>query len=262
MKCSSDEVLANPAQAQLPLDGTMFIIEGSVTYLRTFPGRIDVLEEHREKTIVDNPALALRGPYGAAANAAMSTSYSGEDVEKFVFRIDDFDLIGSFADVRFSEGDKIEAVVTRIDDVTLYAHAVLRLTDGWLWMPHCINKGRWEVAKLNAKIGASAGIFAWSALMVLYLLDPPTHTSLGEWALTVGVITLALCTLGAVSVYRTSIDDSLSAERIMSVLGFSNPKVVNLSRFCLARLAASDEHHLSFQQIYRLREALNAYTPR
>jgi hypothetical protein len=55
--------------------------------------------------------------------------------------------------------------------------------------------------------------------------------------------------------------DSLYAESIMSVLGFSNPKVVNLSRFCLARFAGKDDQHLSFEQIYRLKDALQAYAP-
>jgi hypothetical protein len=49
-----------------------------------------------------------------------------------------------------------------------------------------------------------------------------------------GAVILALGTIGAVSVYRSSMAYSLYAQSIMSVLGFSNPKVVNLSQFCLA----------------------------
>lgn len=261
MKQKIEDVHENPSPTQLPCDGTMFIIDGSISSLRTAPGRITLLENQQTEIRVGGAANAIEGTYGATANAAMLITYDGEEVEKFVFRIDDFDVIGNFADVRFKDGDKIEAVVTRIDDVTLYAHAVLRMTDGWLWMPHCINKGRWELAKLNAKIGASVGIFGWTVLMALYLFSPIENTSFGEWALTMGSILLIMCTLGAISVYRSSIGDSIYAENIMSVLGFSNPKIVNLSRFCLARFAGNDEQHLSFQQIYRLRDALNAYAP-
>ena len=162
---------------QLPLYESMFIIDGPVASLRTAPGQIDVLGDQQAR------------------------SDDGEEVEKFFFRIDEFDIIGHFADVRFQNGDIIEAVVTRIDDKTLYAHAVVRIADGWLWMPHCINKGRWEVAKLNAKIGGGVGGFGWAVLMAFYVLKPLEKTSFGEWALTMGSVILGLCTIGAVSVY-------------------------------------------------------------
>ena len=188
--------MSNNSITQLPLNGSMFIIDGPVASLRTAPGQIDATGDQ----------LAMAG--------------DGEEVEKFAFRIDQFDITGNFADVRFKDGDYIEAVVTRIDDTTLYAHAVVRIADGWLWMPNCINKGRWEVAKLNAKIGAGVGIFGWAVLMAFYFLKPLEKTSFGEWAFTMGSVIFVLCTIGAVSVYRSSMVDSLYAESIMSVLGF------------------------------------------
>lgn len=231
----------------------MFVLSGQVSTLYVTDGTVNLLKGMQSKMLATGMGAAVQGMAGSVANSAMIAMYDGEYVQHFGCYIGEQMVIGTFESIEFSDGDEIKVVATRLDDKVAFAHAVVRPSDGLLWMPHSINKGRWKVAEWIAKMlfGIAAGGLAFLCVLQIFIQAFESYVSL---ILVMGSGLLLTGGFIGGGAFWSSLDDAKYAERILKVLGFKNPKLVNLSPFSVASLQGDGSY-----QIYDLRKALKAY---
>lgn len=179
-----------------------------------------------------------------------------EFVQHFGCRLGNNLLIGTFEDIGFEDGDEVTAVVTKIDDGSFFAHAVLRTKDEMLWMPHSINRGRYAIAMWITKILGSIAIVGLAFLLVLQSFIPAFDSRLDLIAHLTPALLLVGGFIGFMT-YRSSTGEALYAEEIFNAVGFDSPWRVNLAPFSIARLHAGSSY-----QTYDLGSAMAAYGQR
>lgn len=238
-------------------DDNMFVVGGAVSTLYITDGTVNLLQGMQSKMAAAGLGSAMADMAGGVANAAMVAMYEGESVQHFGCYIGEQMVIGSFPGVGFKEGEEVKAVVTRLDERVVFAHAVVRTTDARLWMPHSVDKGRYAIAIWIAKLMGWISLAGWSCQMVYFLFNPPKGGFFEEaWIFAAGFVSLSLA---AVFFVTRSSPEGPYAERIFKVLGFKKPKIVNLSPFCEQSLGIKTYHQGGSIQIYDLRAALKAY---
>jgi hypothetical protein len=233
-------------------DDRMFLLSGKVEMLYVTDGTINLLRGMQNKMAAAGINAALQGMSGSVANAAMVAMHDGESVRHFGCYLGEQLVIGTFESVGFEEGEVVNAVVTRLDDNVVFAHAVVRPSDGLLWMPFSISKGRWKIARWFFLACVWLWLFALLLFSMFYLFAswPGGYMSMLS-TLGPAIVGVSLAIAGGAC--WSSLDDGKYAEQIMKILGFKHPSNVNLSPFSLARLRRGDSH-----QIYDLRKALMA----
>lgn len=234
-------------------DDDMFVVKGQVEDLQVANGTLNLLSSINKKSACAGLISLIAEESRQIATAGMLAMYDGEDIQNFACRLGKHILLGTFPSVTFKDGDDIKAIVTRVDNRILKAHAIFRPRDNMLWMPTAIAKGRWQViwwlTKACLIINALGALF-FSALI---LIDNPS--SYGRLMLYLGLASLGICVLATAGVAHSSRSDTDYAEEIMRAIGFKRPEFVNLSPFSEARLNLGGPSY----QIYNVKRALEAY---
>ena len=135
-------------------DKPMKVIGGKIDLLTKTEGRLNLLAGIQQKAGLAGAGLVLSGQAGQAANAVSLALYDGEDVEHFGFALDDQVVVGTFENAFFEDGDDIKVVASRLESGVMFAHAVVRVSDGVLWMPYNIDQGRVAMMKSTALFGS------------------------------------------------------------------------------------------------------------
>ncbi len=200
----------------------LFLIEGTVSSLRVGASTLNLLVPKQ------NMGNAAAGIVGAATDQfGTAANYGGEDVDTFACYVGDHLIQGTFSRVFFSDGDYVKAVVAKQESQTraLYAHAVLRPSDGLLWMPYNTGRGVWAELKSNMK---------WA--FFLFFLIPITLIAIICYALSLEMgfflmflmaspfLTLLMGLWG----FKDSLPEGRLSTAVFRALGFSNPKSLNL----------------------------------
>jgi hypothetical protein len=234
-------------------DDQMFVHIGTVSTMYITDGTVNLLEGLQKKMVAAGLGSAVAGMAGGVANASMVAMYDGENVQHFGCYIGDQMVIGTFPSVGFKEGEEVKVVVSKLDDKVFFAHAVMRLRDTKLWMPHSIFKGRYAIAIWLAKLMGWVSLIGWLFINAIFYFEDTKGNSL-ENALISAVGLLGFSLLGVFFITRSS-PEGPYAERIFKVLGFKSPKFVNLSPYC-ERSLGMDYHQGGSLQVYDLRKAL------
>lgn len=124
----------------------LFTIEGAIVNFKSAPGKINLLRQIQTggnaENVVSGVVGALNDMYGMVANSAMLAMYEGEDVDNFIFQIDDKIVCGSLENAHLlKDGDTIKAVVRRDKEIFI-AEAIQRPADSLMWMPSPIFTGK------------------------------------------------------------------------------------------------------------------------
>jgi hypothetical protein len=233
--------------------GEMFVISGRVATLYVTEGTVNLLQGMQGKMAATGMGAVIQGMSGTVANAAMISMYEGERVQHFGCYIGEQLVIGTFENIGFMEGEDVKVVASRLDERAVFAHAVVRPKDGWLWMPLSISKGRRKIAKWIATLMVGIGIagMLFFCVLQLFISAFKSHT---ELMLQMTPVMLGLGAVIGGGAYWSSLGDARYAESIFKVLGFKNPKIVNISPFSEARLRKGASY-----MVYDLRAALRAY---
>lgn len=234
-------------------EGRLSVVSGEISTLYVTDGTLNLLQGMQKRMAATGMGAAIQGMSGSVANAAMVAMYEGESVQHFGCYLGEQMVIGTFESIDFKEGDEIKAVVTQLDEKVAFAHAVARPSDGLLWMPFSISKGRWKIARWLF----IACLWLWLFALLLFSVFNFFASWPGGYAsmlLTLGPAIVGISLVVAGGAFWSSLDDGKYAERIMKVLGFSRPSIVNLSPFSVARLQRGNSFH-----VYDLRKALQAY---
>lgn len=232
----------------------MFILRGKVSTLYITDGTLNLLDGLQEKMLATGMASVVSNMAGSVAVSAMVGMYDGEDVQHFGCHVGDRMIIGTFQSVDFQEGDEVHVVASPIDERVSFAHAVVRFSDGLVWMPYAIAKGRWKVARWLFIACIIETLFIASICGIAHLIfDEITWSILLKFS----PIQVVLCAFVGGGAFWSSLDDAKYAEEIMWRLGFKRPKSVNLSPFSTARLGVGSSY-----MTYDLRKALKFYGKR
>jgi hypothetical protein len=193
----------------------MFTLKGKVSSLKISDGSVD-------------PQQVLYGP--GIATLVDSTPYDKRiAVQHFICNIGGRAVTGTFPAVGFKNGDAVKVVVTGLDGVGVVAHAVMTTANGRLWLPHSVCKGTQAALIGTAKMALVASFIAWVCVLILMLQAAPKGGVFAYAALAAPLI-LALGALG-VLLFNRATPQGAYADKILTMLGFSKPKMVDLAPF-------------------------------
>lgn len=235
-------------------DCETFILSGNISTLYVADGALNLLKGIQSKMLASGMAAAVSGMASSVATATMVEMYGGENVQHFGCHVGNRMVIGTFQEIGFNEGDEVKVVATAIDQQTSFAHAVVRPSDGLLWMPLAITKGRWKLVQWLCKAGLV--VLAVAALMAEIAHAMWKEIDLATVSMIL-LVQLAVCAFVGGGTFWSSLEDAKYAEAIMWRLGFKNPRSVNLSPFSISRLKSGSSY-----VTYDLRKALKFYGKR
>jgi hypothetical protein len=193
----------------------MFTLKGKVASLKISDGSVD----------------PQQGQFGQGMTTPVeNTPYDKlVAVQHFSCSIGGRAVSGTFPAVGFKNGDAVKAVVTSLDGVGVFAHAVMTTANGRLWLPYSVCKGTHAALIDTAKTALVASFIAWVCVLILMLQAAPKDGVFVPAALAAPAI-LALGALG-VFLFNLATPKGAYADRILTMLGFSNPRMVNLAPF-------------------------------
>ncbi len=206
----------------------LFLIEGKVSALQVGASTLNLLAPKQNMgNAIAGIAGAATDQFGTAANAAMAANYGGEDVDTFACYVGDHLIQGTFSRVFFSEGDFVKTVVAKQENQTeaLYAYAVLRPSDGLLWMPYNTGRGVWAEFRYNMKWAFWLGLIGY---IVLYVFDLFSEERMALKDFAFFLLGIPLMFFMGLWGFKDSLPEGRLSTAVFRVLGFPNPKSLNL----------------------------------
>ncbi len=234
----------------------MFVLHGVISNLTISNGTASFLNSFNKADVSHSNFYGVNAA-SRMVNEAMGDLDECEDVQHFGFMLSEQLITGAFPVAGFREGDKIAAVVTRTDGSNLNAHAVIRQIDGLLWMPLYANKGRYAVAFWIAKLLACCIFLCLLFSSPLFYFYPVFGTYWETLAKFAALFT-GFSAILLVLTYFSS-PEGAYAERIIKVLGFRYPRIVNLSKFSERSLRKNNTSYSGSLYVYDLVAALKAH---
>ncbi len=207
----------------------LFLIEGKISALRVGASTLNLLAPKQDMgNAIAGIAGAATDQFGTAANAAMVANYGGEDVDTFACYIGDHLIQGTFSRVFFSDGDYVKAVVAKQESQigALYAHAVLRPSDGLLWMPYNTGRGVWAEFKYNMKWIFWGTVCMYLGFWIFSMFGETNLTT--EKKIMVVAVPLILMFVMGLWGFKDSLPEGRLSTAVFRVLGFPNPTSLNL----------------------------------
>jgi len=240
-------------QQKVPREERMFTVKGKVSSLEISDGSVDPMQGYQRRQHGDGDAM-LVDTFGT------SKSYDKRvAVQHFGCHIGERVVVGTFPTVGFRNGDAVKAVVTNLDGEGVLAHAIMNSANGRLWLPHAVSKGTHASLVALARLAALAAALAWCAALLAMLASPPAIGLAAAATLAAAVILVCACA-AVWLIHRASPADPY-ADKILTMLGFSNPQKVNLAPFserARARRAGGIARHGS-PHVFDLWAALAAH---
>ncbi len=209
----------------------LFLIEGKVSALRVGASTLNLLAPKQNMgNAIAGIAGAATDQFGTAVNAAMVANYEGEDVDTFACYVGDHLIQGTFSRVFFSEGDYVKAVVAKQESQTeaLYAYAVLRPSDGLLWMPYNTGRGIWAEFRNNMKWMLWGTVCIYFGFWIFSIIDGSDFSHDKSLVLMIAVIPPIFMFLMSLWGFKDSLPEGRLSTAVFRVLGFPNPKSLNL----------------------------------
>jgi hypothetical protein len=229
-----------------PRADRMFTLKGKVAALEISDGSSDRLPGFQDRRLGD--------AIGAPATPRHDQRIA---LQHFCCYIGDRVVVGTFPNVGFKDGDAVKAVVTNLDGDGVFAHAVMTTANGKLWLPHSVCKGTHAALVDLAKKAALVAAASWVCALLVMLAWPPESGVLAAASIA-GLGILAFCALGVFFINRAS-PDGPYADKILTMLGFRNPKIVNLTPFSERARGLNSFDHAGSLHVYELWPALARY---
>lgn len=227
-----------PAPQNEPRTLHMFTLKGSVSSLKISDASVD---PHQGMPGIGNAAPESATPYDRRIA-----------VQHFSCTIGGRAVTGTFPTVGFRNGDTVKAVVTSFDGINVFAHAVMKTANGRLWLPHGVSKGTHAALIGAAKTALVASFIAWVCALILILQAAPK----GGVFVPSALAALAILGVGALGIFLFNRANAQGAyaDKILTMLGFSNPRMIDLTPYSDRARNRSGSVH-----VFELWPALAAY---
>jgi hypothetical protein len=238
-------------QQKVPREERMFTVKGKVSSLEISDGSVDPVHGYQRRQYGDADIMQI-DTFGTQKSYAKRLA-----VQHFGCHIGERVVVGTFPAVGFKNGDAVKAVVTNHDGDGVFAHAVMTTANGKLWLPHAVCKGTHASLIGLAKKAALLAAIGWACALLLILAWPPKSGVLAAASLA-GLAILAAGALVVFFINRASTQGPY-ADKILTMLGFINPKTVNLSPFSERARGANSFDQPGSLHVYELWPALAAH---
>jgi hypothetical protein len=238
------------------VDGPMFVVSGRVSELVVQEGSVSLLQDMRNQSAFAAAMMSLTEATGSANAVSLALS-DGEDVSNFGCLIgEQITVGGSFSHLEFKNDEEVKAVVSQFSKDVLYAHAVVRVSDGLLWMPFNITRGRTALIKSTYRMGRGGFLAAMGIFAVMAMFFGDLKFSYVWLFLMLACSAATMIGLAGWGVYRDSRHEGIYAEKIFKAMGFKNPEAVNLAPFSTT---AQNGYLGGSHYVFHLRKALAAH---
>ena len=229
----------------------MFTVKGKVSSLEISDGSVDPMQGYQRRQYGDADIMQV-DTFGAGKSYDKRVA-----VQHFGCHIGERVVVGTFPAVGFKNGDAVKAVVTNLDGEGVLAHAVMNSANGRLWLPHGVNKGTHAALAAQVKVAALAAALAWLGALLAMLVSPPAM-GVAVGAALAAVAILACAAAALLFMQRASPADPY-ADKILTMLGFSQPHKVNLVPFSEHALNPNAIERRGSPHVYDLWAALAAH---
>jgi len=230
-----------------------FVIEGPVSELQIRGDILNLLKKHQGKAnLAAGVAGAASNQFGVATGAVLVDSYEGEESDRFACYIGEHLVEGVFSGVLFKNGDYVKTVVEHRPEAkygALYAHAVLRPSDGLLSMPYNTGRGTWAELRKNLRWG---GWFAVGGLLFSAAILWIVGWDWQVFAMFVGAAPISTMPVALWSWLAESEGELSTA--IFRALDFPTPKSLNL----MSSSICPNEGYMREYAIFRYRRIISA----
>ncbi len=237
------------------------LIRGIVNQLHLTESNHNALDAIQKKLLPIGTAI----PTGTSeekfeSRMALVSMSDGEYFQSFGCYVGSQLVAGSLGRISFKNGDDVTVVANRLDEVTMQAHAVVRKSDGLLWLPMDIKNGRLKVAQMTLTLGLILLIFYAVIFFVIFLLmlginlvsTDGQFKSQELWI--TALIFLASHPFMLGIIYWAYSAPAYYAESLFKILGFKQPWRVNIEPFYESGRNANNS-----DQGYNLYKALAVY---
>jgi hypothetical protein len=210
-------------QQKVPREERMFTVKGKVSSLEISDGSVDPMHGYQRRQYGDADIMQI-DTFGTQKSYTKRLA-----VQHFGCHIGERVVVGTFPAVGFKNGDAVKAVVTNLDGEGVLAHAVMNSANGRLWLPHAVTKGTHAALAAQAKVAALVAALAWLGALVALLASPPAMGVAAAAAL--AAVAILACAGAALFFMQRANPADPYADKILTMLGFSNPEKVDLVPF-------------------------------
>ncbi|MBB5020565.1 hypothetical protein HNQ59_003886 [Chitinivorax tropicus] len=210
----------------------LFTVDGSIEVIHRAPGVINLLEDMQRGAVFTGAVAVATDNLANFVGSSAVALYDGEDVEHIAMLVNGKLVIGTFQSTEdLKVGDQVKLVVSYEAGDFLFAHAILRVEDSWLWMPYMHDETRkgmiWYTVKIFLIITILSDLFISGVAALTGNLD--TFNKEGRVYLILFEFILIPIMLYISS--KDLIENGKIAEGIFNALGVERYQDFNASKF-------------------------------
>jgi hypothetical protein len=237
----------------------MSVVGGQLTELLIKNSSINLLQGMQASSTLAGAVTTLTDTAGGASTASV-VLYDGEDIVNFGCLVGNQIVVGGGFkqfEGELKNGQEVKAVVSQLSSSVLYAHALVKVDEGILWMPLNITRGRVALVKSTYRMGRNGYLFGLTVWTIMSFFIVGGFKPDFFWiVLMFAVGGAALTAIVGYWVYRDSRHEGIYAEKIFKAMGFKNPEAVNLAPFSTT---AQNGYLGGSHYVFHLRKALAAH---
>ncbi|WP_137938756.1 hypothetical protein [Chitinivorax sp. B] len=213
-------------------ESKLFTVDGTIDAIHRAPGVVNLLEDMQRGALFTGAVAAATDGLANFAGSTAVALYDGEDVEHIAMLVNGKLVIGTFQSTEdLNIGDQVRLVASYAPGDSLFAHAILRLEDAWLWMPYMHDETRKGMVRYTVKIYFILIIFLELLLNGLFYVWGALEKFNQEMR---GILIFFEFVIMPVIIYLSSkdlIEKGKIVEEIFKVLGVARYKDFNVSKF-------------------------------
>jgi hypothetical protein len=241
----------------------LFTIDGMIQELHFAPGIVNLIENIQQAGFFTGMVAGLAEQPGLLANSASLATYDGEDVEHVALMLNDKLAIGTFEWARdLKVGDDVKLVVSKMEEGSVFIHAILRKNDHLLWTPLSVHHTRRGWVVHGIKLAVSIVVFIWIVFGSFYLIDGKSVENSQDWLMLV-FSPIALITFVVFMSLQGVLHLGDQAEEIFKALAVPKYRRFRIKYFSVGNLNyMTDSDSCKKKYIFKFDDALAAHRKR
>ncbi|MBB5020564.1 hypothetical protein HNQ59_003885 [Chitinivorax tropicus] len=237
----------------------LFTVDGSIEVIHRAPGVINLLEDMQRGAVFTGAVAAATDSLANFAGSTAVALYDGEDVEHIAMLVNGKLVIGTFPSTEdLKVGDQVRLVVSYEVGDFLFAHAILRIEDSWLWMPYMHARTRKGMIQYVVKFYIFFIISLELFFCGFFLLHGDLEEFNREGRIYFAFFEFLIMPFITYMSSRDLIANGIIAEGIFNALGVARYLDFNVNKYSIGNLS-SDIGSSKKMYIFDLNKALEAH---